>query len=157
MNRRGKRLAFTVAVTGLVVLTGLAILHWGTVHDHVQAWRFQLTTETVMIEPDPALKELPVDKEGRLRFRSLIEPPPGHAYASFAFLRILASASGQPVILALDECAAALGGQIILPTRSEEVGADILRAELETMVWRVLEQRFPRRAYVVIRGQGATP
>ena len=47
--------------------------------------------------------------------------------------------------------AAALGGQIILPTRPEEVGADILRAELETMGWRVLEQRFPRRAYVVIR------
>jgi hypothetical protein len=37
------------------------------------------------------------------------------------------------------------------------VTADIARAILEANGFRVLEGHFPRRAYVIIRDQGATP
>ena len=34
-RRRGRRLAFTVAATGLAVLLSLGILHWDTIRHHV--------------------------------------------------------------------------------------------------------------------------
>ena len=54
MNRRGKRIAFTVAATGAVVLIVLVILYRDAVRDHVEAWQFQRSTETMTIEPSAA-------------------------------------------------------------------------------------------------------
>ena len=55
MNRRGKRIAFTVAATGLAVVLVVGILYRHAIRDHLQAWHFQLTRETTTIEPEPEM------------------------------------------------------------------------------------------------------
>jgi hypothetical protein len=51
MFLRGKRIAFTVAATGLAVVLVVGILCRRAVLDHIEAWHFQLTGESVTIEP----------------------------------------------------------------------------------------------------------
>ena len=60
MNRRGKRLTLGVMAVGLAVVLVLAIAHWSTVRDHVEAWWFQLTKKTATIEPLPGLQGMPL-------------------------------------------------------------------------------------------------
>ena len=146
MNRRGKRVTLGVMAVGLAVVLVLGIAHWDTVRDHVEAWHFQLSRQTKTALPDAALKELRLDGDGHL-LRSQISRE--QDTAPVIFLRLFATTSGYAVIWAADD-SRILDRQIILPTRPEEVGTDVMKAELEAMGYRVLEQRFPRRAYVVI-------
>jgi hypothetical protein len=141
----------TIAATFLVAAVVAALAAWrsSAVRNHVEGWRFQLTQTTETITPDPAWKDLPLDEGGQLRW-SRLGRPARREDVSRVFLRIMASASGRPVVLATADCGA-LGREIIMPTRLEEIGTAMMTAELETMGWRVLEQRFPRSAYVVIR------
>jgi hypothetical protein len=46
MKRRGKRIAFTVEATGIVVVLVLGILYRHVVSAHLAAWWFQLSHET---------------------------------------------------------------------------------------------------------------
>jgi hypothetical protein len=136
MNRRGKRIAFTVAARGLAMVLAVGIFYRRVVLDHIQEWQFQLTQETRTIEPEPAL-------QGDAFL--LAEPPVGLPLISF--LEILANYSGWPVIHAPEEG----NSETELLARAERVTADIARMTLESSGYRVLEQRFPRKAYVVIR------
>jgi hypothetical protein len=132
MNRRGKRLTVGVMVVGLAVVLVLAIAHWGTVRDHVEAWHFQLTRETRTIEPDPL--------EPTLVFKSNVDltyPIELHLF------RHVATFSQRPVIWAPEQNVNLVSGGL-------SYTGDITKL-LEAHGWRVLEQRFPRKAYVVIR------
>jgi hypothetical protein len=165
MNRRGRRLAFTVAATGLAVVIGLCILHWNTVRDHVEAWRFQLTSKTETIEPNPALKGLVASLQvDDLNLRGCVQ--------------VLANHSGFRVIVDRAEYTATDGewaveihakfsqagslmfddGRGRTPPGRETVltfgvTTNWALQALKVEGYRVLEQRFPRRAYVVIRDE----
>jgi hypothetical protein len=149
--KRRKRGTAGVGVLGAGVLALLLVAHWGTVRDHVETWHCQLTRKTEAIIPDPALKELRLDGEGHL-LRSQIAR--AQDSTSLIFLRLFATTSGHAVILPADD-RTILDWQVILPTRPEEVGTDIMKDELEAMGRRVLKQRFPRRAYVILRDPSA--
>ena len=66
MNRRGKRLALGVMAMGLAAVIVLAVANWGTVRDHVEAWRFQLTRETVTMDPGDVIVRGHERRGGRL-------------------------------------------------------------------------------------------
>jgi hypothetical protein len=153
MNRRGRRLAFTMAATGGVVVLGVGILHWGAVRDHVEAWHFQLTRETETIEPEPAMRGIPKVLEaspaGVSFYANALLSLEGHPwYQASDFVRILANHSGHYAIFATEENSTS---QILLGSKFDGVTANIARDILEANGWRIIEQRFPRRAYVVIR------
>jgi hypothetical protein len=46
MKRRARRVTIGAAGLGAVVLGVLAVVHWQGIRDHVEAWRYFLTTET---------------------------------------------------------------------------------------------------------------
>ena len=60
MNRRGKRLALGVMAVGVAVVLVLAVAHWSTIRDHVEAWQFQLTTQTETIGPKDNLRGMAI-------------------------------------------------------------------------------------------------
>jgi hypothetical protein len=153
MNHRGKRIAFTVTATGLVVVLVLVIAHWKTVRDHVQAWHFQLMRETVTIVPDPSFH---FDLEGRGDWSVLkLE----------RCLPALAAYSGRNVLLDSLEDPRRWGRRYVKdprriiyrsldPRHSQRRGSHVGVALLEVFRangLRVFEQRFPRQAYVVMR------
>jgi sugar (pentulose or hexulose) kinase len=125
MKPRARRVTIAAAVLGAGVVGVLVVLNWGTVRDHVEAWHFQLTRQTETVEP------------------ALLVLTGGDPHSVETVAGVLAQRSGLPVICSRAEKWAPIFG-----------AADILRA-LEENGFRVLEQRFPRRAYVVMRDQGA--
>jgi len=147
MNRRGRRLMFMVAVMGLVVLIGLGALYWGTVRDHVEAWNFQLTRNTRTIQPLP---------EGYARFtwggphdyeELLLQDAANELRSSVIF-------DPQEVPFPVTHTMMMVGNtqfgshEEIMELVTEALD---IRVRLEKNGWRVLEQRLPRKAYVVIR------
>jgi hypothetical protein len=156
MKPRARRVTIAAAVLGAGVVAVFVVLNWGTMRDHVEAWRFQLTRETVTIEPDLARRGRLVDLQAQsLGVVGQSAEGWGPVYRTFAFLDLVANYSGCPVIFAPED-RMALDTPITLVSRYKNVAADIARALLQANGWRILEQRFPRRAYVVIREQGAT-
>jgi hypothetical protein len=160
MKPRARRVTIVAAALGVGVVGVLVVAHWGAVRDHVEAWHFQLTQKTVTIEPN-------------LGFYVEATLPP-------YILLMLAHSTSQPVVFdpgdpppavsckevgenaALTEAVQDPDGPTML--EESEVSADafsrvprsaVLRI-LKGFNFRVIEQRFPRRAYVVIRDQGAT-
>jgi hypothetical protein len=159
--KRGKRIAFTVAATGVVMVLGVGILYRRVVLDHIQAWHFQLTTKTETIRPSPVDPfSLPTD-----RFERTVTQPEvysqlniydrlsdkgkrfsWHAYPVSLFLHLLANYSVRPVIFSASENPdSVIIGHGSLTTES------VVRLAFKDNGWRVLDQRFPRRAFVVIR------
>jgi hypothetical protein len=51
MKRHAWRVTIGAAALGAVLLAVLVVANWSTVRDHIEAWRFQLTTEKETIEP----------------------------------------------------------------------------------------------------------
>ena len=140
MKRRGKRIAIGVMASGLAVLLVLAIAHWKTVRDHVEAWHFQLTRNTQTIMPDPRGSALLEQKSWRFNLKSC--------------LFVLATSSGFPVIVdAAVDTSSALQRAGVNPFTWALLAEDSARRGLLENGWHVLEQRFPRRAYLVIRDE----
>jgi hypothetical protein len=140
MNRCGKRLALGVMTVGLAVVLVLAIAYRKPILDHLQAWRFQLTTETETIET----AEQPHERGWWID---------GKSYATQEdLLRRLESDSGIPVVMVANFPWQARWQERlwkILPSGAVFTAADSLQC-LRAVGWHVLEQRFPRRAYVVL-------
>ena len=141
MNRRGKRLTLGVMAVGLAVILVLGIVHRDAVRDHVKAWHFQLTRETRTIEPNPAAGRTTEYNQTSFfsRHQSRLSEERVEAPLS-TLLAELGDSSGQPVVIDSAEDSGVL----------LEVGDSTPVTALETNGYRVLEQRFPRRAYVVI-------
>jgi len=143
MNRRGKRLTLGVMAVGFAVVLGLAIAHWRAIVDHVEVWYFQLTTETEVIEPGPVTARLKVEIHG------------SEAYS--CEIGELLSILKLPVIIEPRYKPRRVWWPIDNPSPLEmRTQPDLVSRILRVNRIRVLEQRFPQRAYVVIRDQGAT-
>jgi hypothetical protein len=165
MKRRGKRIAFTVAATGLAVLLVLVVAHWGTVRDHVEAWWFQLTRETETIEPG-AVSVPTAEISGGIA-PGLRGAPPAESFSILTrmelreLLGLLATHSGRPMTYdPADPPPEAwwLPHVGIVRKIAADYAPAFTRADpmgvLGDSGYRVLEQRFPRHAYVLIRDQG---
>jgi hypothetical protein len=124
MKRRARRAVIGAAALVAALLSVLVVTHWGAVRDHVEAWHFQLTRDTKTIDPVP---------EGM--------PARGTPYTEEDVLHFAADRLRCPLIVDHREEFFFLG----------DVSGNSIRDILEKNRWRVLEQRFPRRAYVVIR------
>ena len=123
MKRRARQVTIGAAVLGTVLPAILIAVCGVSVRDHVQAWHFQLTRDTKAIEPLPERAIRPRTQEDLLVFAA-------------DRLRL-------PVIVDPLEVTSFVVGS---PVPESDI-----RGSLERQGWRVLEQRFPRRAYVLLR------
>ena len=133
-TRRAKRLTLGVMAVGLAVVVALAIAHWDTARDHLKAWHFQLTRDTVTVDPGPSSENQDPTKVP---------------------LVLLASLSGCPVICEEPGIMMSWSGWLKADhelSRAATSTDEMLRF-LRQLRFRVLEQRFPRHVYVVIRDE----
>ena len=126
MKRRAWRITIGAAALVAVLLALLVVANWGTVRDHVEAWHFQLTTETETLDP----KTAPLVYDNGL----------------ISGLQILSAHSNLSVIYDHEGGFWDEGPWVSTFTVHQIVHV------LRDAGYRVLEQRFPQRAYVVIRG-----
>jgi hypothetical protein len=161
----------------------LVVANWGTVCDHVEAWRFQLTRETKTIEPQwqneapepwstqfysiflaqysgqPVI--LAVDSTDELlaprAIREGVKGKPGISLSErsrgqvgvsrLSLLRLFADYWGIPVVHGAQ---LATGFQWYLVEECLGLTGDAALQDLREYGYRIIEQRLPRRAYVVI-------
>ena len=150
---------------GFLVVTSAAVLlalHWSSVEFHLEAWRFQLAGGTVTIVP------------GKVRSVSLTGQAFGMDSTRFELedvLALLSDQSGYPVIYdpadgPVDAKDSRLptgktwwpgapqgGDQWSPPSFTVLCTAEMALSMLAKNGWRVIDQRFPRRAYIMIRDQ----
>ena len=127
MKRRARRAAIGAAALVAVIVAFLVVANWGTLRDHVESWHFQLTRETRVVKGEGG-RCGNVSREENL----------------FIDLTVF---SGRAVIFACDEDDEY---DPPLPADMTLQGVDGVLRVLASMGYRVLEQRFSRRAYVVI-------
>jgi hypothetical protein len=137
VKRRARRVTIAAAILGAGVVGVFVALHWATVRDHVEAWRFQLAGEMETIKPDPRVKTIPMH-QGSFSFPFLL-----HILAAYSDCPVIFGSDDNGLIVTMN-----LASRNALPHRA--------RDEVQARGFRVLEQRFPRHAYVVIRDEGAT-
>jgi hypothetical protein len=157
-----RRATLALGFLGLVFAAVLLALHWDTVAAHYGAWRFQLGKNTVTIRPAKA------------RGVSLTGQAFGMDSTRFELedvLALLSDQSGYPVIYdpadgpvdARDSRlptgktwwpGAPQGGDQWSPTSFTVLcTAEMALSMLAKNGWKVIDQRFPRRAYILIRDQ----
>jgi hypothetical protein len=132
--RRGLRVALSAGALGLAAVAGTVVCNWSVVRDHLEAWRFRSREDTEMIAPDPA-------------FIARAKYPGGHGYLVHGtkdLLSMLAASSGRPVLV--DR--AGLTPRFLLGLK--DATAERALDTLASAGYRILEQRFPRAAYVVV-------
>jgi len=151
-------------VLGFVVLLFVSVLlalHWSTMENHLEAWRFQLGRNTVTIAPAKVRSvSLTAEEFGRDSRRFELEN----------VLVLLSDQSGYPVIYdpadrLVDPNDSALPAGMWWPRRPS--GGDYWSRPSHTVLctagtalsilaangWRVIDQRFPRTSYVVVRDE----
>jgi hypothetical protein len=158
-----RQITLAAAVLGAGVVAVLAVAHWGVIQDHVEGWRFQLSTKTATILPNPAMRGLQTVLTGWIYNEK--------KYSRFKLeelLSLLGNHSGSPVVYdpsdpIWDKSSLPAGvwwteapppstRQFSLrPTEIRAATADLATRILRANGWRVLDLRFPRKAYVVIR------
>ena len=143
MNRRGKRLTPGGMAVGLVVVLVVAIANWGTVRDHVEAWYFQLTRETRTIEPNP---EEPPLVSG---WRNWFEPIANHLDIPIIIeAAVWEETAGVAEDAEVEEGPMSDAKRALLEAKTTTAAQTRLQT-LRERGFRILEQRFPCRAYVV--------
>ena len=144
MKQRARRAMILTAALGAIVTAVLVIANWGTVREHVEAWHFQLTRKTETIEPGTT-PPVPFTRVARpLASWASSSEGPFIGIVHLDLLGILASYSERAVIYEED-------GALCWIRQGQTLGgADVVQL-LNDNRYRLLEQRFPRRAYVVIR------
>jgi hypothetical protein len=146
MKPPARRIAIGAAVTGAVLVGLLGVSCRETVRDHIEAWRFQLARRTETVHPSALV-----------RTASLLSPlvearRPGSAPSSLweghvPLLQVAANELHGPVIFDPEDAPASTPGE----TRRTVCN---IRGVLARGGWRLIEQRLPRRAYVLIRADG---
>jgi hypothetical protein len=135
MKRRGWRVALTVATLGLALVASLVAFNWAAVRDHAEAWWFQATTETKKVEvmrPRAVESTIDPDDEG----------------LPLGFLEGLSDHTGLPVVFAAAKVESMADSRLRIRVRTR-FRRDTALAILSENGYRILEQYFPRRAYVV--------
>jgi len=131
MKRRSRRASVICGAALVALLVAVLVVgNWDITRNHIEAWVFQLTQETYTLTPVQG-------------------PRCGHQSQAKALLYHLADTSALPVITGGCE------GSSKVIRLLDDVGPvdDVTRVTrfLRLNGWRVLEQRFPQRVYVVIR------
>jgi hypothetical protein len=156
MKRHARRAVIGPAALVALVGTVLVATHWSTVRDHVEAWWFISTNETRAIEPRrPTPLKVTIRDDGR--FFDLQWMVGGHwrhvgvgtssQLDTNTLLQVLADYSERCVV-----CTSVIPRtDESLTIRWVDMSPNIAIRTLEENGWRVIDQRFPRRAYVVIR------
>jgi hypothetical protein len=151
MKPRARRITIAAAALGVGVLAVFVVLNWSTVCDHLKAWGLQLAKESITIVPDPALKGKPGVglfvgmSENTLRTLQAVGKD-GVRLADL--LHLLANYSGVPVV-----CAGpwAFGeATLCLVQVSPSLTDDSVLQALREGGYRVFQQRFPEKAWVII-------
>ena len=124
MKPRARRITIGAAALVAVIVAVLVVANKGTVRDHVEAWHIQVTTETERLTPP---------RNGDVLFG----PAPG--------LQVLSSHAERSVI-----CKAG-GVDVGIWQANPKVTLGEMLGLIREQGFRVLEQRFPRRAYILIR------
>ena len=140
MKRRARRVTVAAATLGSAVIVGLVVvLLSDAVRTHLEAWWLQSMTATEIIEPNPALQGSVVSvlaNDSRLT----------------TIVGVLANHSGLPVIVhRVGYDPASLNPPVRIDTTYWGVTSNWALHALRDRGCRILEQRIPRRAYVVIR------
>jgi len=143
VDNRARRAVIGVAALLALVVAVLVVANWGTVRDHVEAWHFQLTRQTETIEP----------KKG---IRLGIVPDGGELLHTERYLKVLSTYSSLNVIFDPAECTPDASLWIVPRVSSPYTGpkrqpVDWVLLVLRENGWRVIEQRLPRRGYIVIK------
>ena len=133
MNRRARRVVIRAAALVVMVVAVLVVTNWATVRDHVEAWTFQLTRETRTIPP----------KGGGVTVNSF----PGEEL----ILRLAARQLHCKVIFDPRETRPLFTNCTVRGWRGDNI-----QALLVMRGYRVLAQRLPERAYVLIRSSDPT-
>ena len=151
MKPRARRVTIAAAVLGTGVVAVLVVVHWGTIRDHIEAWHFQLARKTMTIAAytgtERHLQDLPA-----LHAASTVYQSCDLEYLLSVFVSL-----ERPAIVE-DEGGATgiswfIGEETPLGPISWKVStADLARRILAARGYRIIEQRFPRRAYVVLAG-----
>jgi hypothetical protein len=161
MKPRARRTVIIAAVLVVLVLAALVVANWGTVREHVEVWHFLLTKETEEIEPNPAWETQSL--ETRRGFRRKLtrrervdlqqDIDTAGIFDTECILQVLANSSGRPVIFSLAAVSQDDSEPTWLLTAKWMSSATAVGAlnMLELDGWRVIEQRFPRKVYVLIR------
>ena len=132
MKPGARRVTLAAAVLGVGIVGVLVVLNWAWISAHLEAWHFELTKETKTIDSEEDAQQLSalwLGEEG------------WHVHDLERWLQALAGQSGIPVVYEPDPS--------VEPIPSGTTPAQALGR----MGYRILEQRFPRRAYVVIRDE----
>ena len=139
MKRRARRAVIGAAALVALVVAVLVVANWTTVRDHIEVWRFQVTRETATIEPMAAdvtvyaswwevlLHDAADDSRSSVIFDSQEEFP---LLSQLVYRRA-------PEPSRYRGRAGAYAGEII--------------AFFQKNGYRIIKQRLPRRAYVVVR------
>jgi hypothetical protein len=138
MKPRARRVTIAAAVLGVGVVAVLAVAHWGTVRDHVEAWHFQLTLRTAQINPGEQLHEFEWWRHNPVQA------------TQGSLLRRLANDSGMPVVMLADFPWRAALVQLEWQSGSEVFSAADSLQCLRAIGWRIVATEFPRRTYVVL-------
>src|SRR4030095_4493405 len=89
MKPRARRITIGAAALVAVVVTVLVAANWATVHDHIEAWRFQLMGEVDLITPNLTFR-------GPYTFRGEAS---GTRTGFNTLCRVLADFSNTPVLM----------------------------------------------------------
>jgi hypothetical protein len=150
MKPRARRIALLTVAAGCLVVGALVGAHWSAVRDHVECWHFQLTRATVTDEPHPPERTGQYESGTFVRTHSLTEESFTRATLR-TLLGELADFSGRPVIFEDSS------EHLHLWLDVDDSIAGNPKRQLEVNGFRILEQRFPRRAYVVVGYPKAAP
>jgi len=153
MKRRAWRITIGAATLGVALAAVLAVAHRDSLRDHVEAWRFQLTRTTETIEPPVAgrtvIGSTPLSPSARAdAYRAGGTVLHGEAaLARFweGFLFVAANELRRPVIYDPRDRPPSIWGSTFPRTVCN------IRGFLERSGFRLVEQRFPRKACVLIR------
>ena len=140
MKPRARRVVIGAAALVAVLVSVLVAANWATVRDHVEAWHFQMTRETETEEPNDTA------------FESLTAAHGGTGLGYLLLYEMLARYSERAVIFEVVE---GIEDNTVWVGGGQTVGGGDLVRMLKDNGYRVLDQRFPRRAYVVIRAAAA--
>jgi hypothetical protein len=130
---RGLKVFLVSAGVATVVTGFFVVFNWAIVRDHIESWWFVMSRTTETILPNPIQREDPTSRAQR---------------NDFPFLRLIADFSGRPVIFELTD--GLLASEILLKSQVHPGTADAAKLLLQADGWRIVQQYFPRPAYVII-------
>jgi hypothetical protein len=141
MRARARRAIIVAASFVAVLVTVLVVSNWGTFRDHLEAWKFQLTRTTRTIHPLQTRATLMTSRLDPVTG----QPVPAGTYRMEEHLyHLFANETGCPVVFDPERVPRSVAAWAVRD------GSSTIRETLEESGCCIIEQHFPRRAYVVI-------